>query len=171
MSRQHSTCLLDVSCAAQRFLLSVLPLSSDTSPRAVCEFCEALHTLNLGRVTTEGMIVGILRKLETAVGITDQMVLTQYFALESSTPDQCARVRICVERLVRTHAAAHPAVAATLRMTDEYLRGLTIRPRRGRETAAHLAVVSLAPHFASHRRAIPNASARGADARGRDAAQ
>jgi AraC-like DNA-binding protein len=153
--------LLDVSSAAQRFLLSVLPLSSDTSPRAVCEFCEALHALNLGRVTTEGMIVGILRKLEAAVGVTDQMMLTQYFALESSTPDQCSRLRICVERLVRTHAAAHPAVAGTLRMTDECYAdsrfSLEVAARRLHISPSHLShLISFhtGERFRRHLRAV-----------------
>jgi len=161
VSRQLSTCLLDVSCAAQRFLLGVLPLSVETAPRAIGEFCDALHTLDAGRVTTEGVIVGVLRKLESGIGISDQMLLTQYFAIESSTPDQCARLRICVERLVRTHGAAHPAVAATLRMADEYyadsrfaLEAAAKRLRISPSYLSHLISLHTGQRFRTHLRGV-----------------
>jgi AraC-like DNA-binding protein len=159
--RELSTRLLDAACAAQRFLLNLLPLSDDVSPRAVGEFCTALQRHRLGRVATDGVIVDVLRKLEDAIGVGDLMLLGQYFALESSTPDQCERLRTCVERLIRARATAHPSVAAALRMIDEYYNDrrfrldlVAKRLRVSPSYLSHLISFHTGQRFRSHVRAV-----------------
>jgi AraC-like DNA-binding protein/CheY-like chemotaxis protein len=161
--RELSTRLLDIACAAQRFLLDVLPLSDGTSPRVAADFCATLqrHRHRLGRVATEGVIVDVIRKLEDAVGVSEQMLLAQYFALEPSTPDQCERFSICVERLIRARATAHPGVAAALRMIDEYYQDhrfrLDVVARRLRVSPSylsHLISFHTGQRFRSHVRAV-----------------
>jgi AraC-like DNA-binding protein/CheY-like chemotaxis protein len=159
--RQLSSRVLVVTCAAQRFLLDVLPLSDRGSPRVVDEFCEALLRYRVGRETTEGVIIAVLRKLEVAVGVSDQMVLSQYFAMEASTPDQCSRLKLCVERLIRTHATPHPCVAAALRMIEEYYQDhrfrldvLAKRLRVSPSYLSHLISFHTGQRFRSHVRSV-----------------
>jgi AraC-like DNA-binding protein/ActR/RegA family two-component response regulator len=116
-SRASQGPTFDLVQAAQRFLVDVLPLRDPETRDALWQFCQALPSYGLARVSAEAIVITVLRKLGARCGVGAETLVNGYFLLDESLllPD---RFRFCIENLLRSRGISHPAVAAALELLD-----------------------------------------------------